>query len=227
MNKRLLAVSILSVCAGVGMATADVRIILRPWVPRAVVIVPPVVVPPPPVVRAIPADAGFVAFNVRPADTAAYVDGDYRGLASAYAAPADYMALVPGSHTIALVKEGFERETFVIQVQPRKTIELDVTLDQVTKDRPIPEKTYQLDLNETGTMILKVEPGDAAVYVDDSFFGNASQFSEYKGALVLRTGPHKVELSRPGFANYSTTVDITKDTVKEVHMTLKTLEVKP
>ena len=102
-----------------------------------------------------------------------------------------------------------------------------IALDQVTKDRPIPEKTYQLDLNETGTMILKVEPGDAAVYVDDSFFGNASQFSEYKGALVLRTGPHKVELSRPGFANYSTTVDITKDTVKEVHMTLKTLEVKP
>jgi hypothetical protein len=47
----------------------------------------------------------------------------------------------------------------------------------------------------TGHVRLAVSPGDASVYVDDEFWGKASETRR----MVLRAGRHTIELVRPGF----------------------------
>jgi hypothetical protein len=48
----------------------------------------------------------------------------------------------------------------------------------------------------TGHVRLAVSPADASVYVDDEFWGAASETRR----MVLRAGRHSIELVRPGFA---------------------------
>jgi hypothetical protein len=49
--------------------------------------------------------------------------------------------------------------------------------------------------DDSGRVRLAVTPGDASVYVDDEFWGQARR----TGSLILRTGPHAIEIVRPGF----------------------------
>lgn len=56
----------------------------------------------------------------------------------------------------------------------------------------------------TGRVRLEVRPEDASVYVDDQFWGNASESRQ----LTLRAGRHVIELVRPGFPVARREVDV-------------------
>ena len=56
----------------------------------------------------------------------------------------------------------------------------------------------------TGRVRIEVRPGDASVYVDDEFWGNARETKQ----VILRAGPHVVELVRPGFATLRREVEV-------------------
>lgn len=60
--------------------------------------------------------------------------------------------------------------------------------------------------SDTGLLVLKVEPGDASVYVDGRFAGSAEQLEE--DGLELPPGPHKVSVVRPGRTPKDQSVEI-------------------
>ncbi|MBI3492329.1 MAG: PEGA domain-containing protein [Acidobacteria bacterium] len=59
--------------------------------------------------------------------------------------------------------------------------------------------------NATGTLLLDVEPGTARVYVDGVDVGVVSDFR--RTGLTLLTGPHRIELTAPGYE--SLTIEVT------------------
>jgi hypothetical protein len=61
---------------------------------------------------------------------------------------------------------------------------------------------------EAGFLRLQVSPGDAAVYIDDRFFGSADEISRLHGFIRLSPGPHTIQVTRPGYASTSLPVEI-------------------
>jgi hypothetical protein len=61
----------------------------------------------------------------------------------------------------------------------------------------LPQETRRGVGNE-GFLILLVTPKDAEVYVDGSLVGRAEEFE--KNPVELRSGTHKVEIRKAGFA---------------------------
>jgi hypothetical protein len=234
-RKAVLFLSIFMILAVVADSKANLRVIINPWWPRAIILGPPLPflppdlppgplppdLPPGPPPSDLPPAIGYVDLNVRPGDAVVTVDGVVRGKAHDLSGAPDLLSLVPGPHTLALSKEGFKTARFTIHIIPRRTIELDVTLDLLPNGKTGTEPTYQLDLNKTGFLSVQVEPKDASLYVDDSFYGMVSQFSNAESSIVLRAGSHKVEIMRPGYKPYSETVVITGDKAKEINVKLE------
>ena len=198
-----------------------VRVIVDPW------LVPVVIGNPRPILRPGPPiePKGFINLDVRPADAAVYLDERLMGIASKIG----YLKVDPGSYTVSIRKEGFKAEAFEVHVHPDRTIQLDVTLRPlppvlpappvsvvVQKDAPPPpappapieEVKYKIDLEKTGFLTLQVKPADASVYIGDKYVGIASRFDDADSSIVLRAGPHRVHIMRPGFKPYATTVEI-------------------
>jgi len=210
---------------------ARVRVILRPYWPRAVIVAPPsrprppVRVPPrrrPPAPAPVPAETGFVNMSVQPSDAYVYVDGSYRGMAYQFTCAPDCLPILTGRHAILLQKEGFKSETFDIHVTPNDVIDLDVRLALADEEgaEAEPESVNQLELDKTGYLMLKVEPGDASVYIDGNFYGIASQFNETEGSLVLQAGVHQIEIVKPGFKPHTRQVVISEGEDSKINVVL-------
>jgi hypothetical protein len=74
---------------------------------------------------------------------------------------------------------------------------------------------------ERATVVLKVEPSDATVYVDGNYYGIADADRSGELNILLSPGPHKVEVVRPGYESYSQTIDLSVDRTNQVTITLQ------
>jgi hypothetical protein len=229
-KKVVISLSAVLIFAIVARAEAGLRIVLNPWWPRAIVLGPPLFfpppLPPPPPGQPLPPPppleaAGFISLSVVPADADVNVDGKLVGKAREFTQAPGLMSLAPGPHTLALSKEGFKTAKFTVNVIPQKTIELDVTMDALPQGSSEQAQTYQLDLNKTGYLSLKVEPQDASVYVDDTFYGIASRFVLPDSSIVLRAGTHKVEIIRPGYKQHVQIVEVGSDKAQDLNVKLE------
>lgn len=206
-----------------GEAFARVRLFIGPWWPVPVVVAPiypqPFMMPPPPPPQFASPPVGYVDTNVRPKDARVIVDGAERGMAYAFDGAPAYLELPPGRHRLEFTRDGHEPVSLVVVVQPGEVISIDLSMKELREAAPAPEeKTYQLETEGTGFVQLEVEPSDAAVYIDDAFYGPASQFRESGQKIMLRAGGHTVEIGRPGYVLYrgSFTVVATETTRLEV-----------
>jgi len=206
-----------------GLAVPDsfarVRVLIRPWWPRAVVVAPRprrVVVQPKP-----HAEEGLVKLNVLPSDAEVHVNGKYCGVAASFSGYPDYLRLGVGSHSVTLSREGFKSEHISVYATAGQLFELDIALDRLGEAESKPETTYKLDLEKTGRLTFKVEPADATVYINDQLYGAVSQFSESEAAVILRAGEHTIQVARPGYETYTASIEISADVLKEIHIGLK------
>jgi len=71
-----------------------------------------------------------------------------------------------------------------------------------------------------GRILFKVEPPDAAVYVDDRFAGTAEELSTLSRGLQIAPGSHRIVVSRPGFGTESTQVEVTEGQTETVEISL-------
>jgi hypothetical protein len=205
-----------------GEALARVTLFIGPWWPVPVIVAPiypqPYLMPPPPPPVAAP-PVGYVDTNVQPKDAQVIVDGAVRGMAYAFDGAPAYLDLPPGRHRIEFTREGFEPVALVVFVEPGEVVSVDLSLKEARgKGAPPEEKTYQLETQGTGFVQLEIEPSDAAVYIDDAFYGPASQFRDAGHKIMLRAGRHTVEIGRPGYVLYrgTVTIEATETTVLEV-----------
>ena len=125
---------------------------------------------------------------------------------------------------MTLRREGYKTEQFIVDAYPGQTTELDVTLSPIQasgRQKVADPSTYKLELNQTGSVSFKVTPGDASIYIDNEFYGVASQFIESSEEIVLQEGSHQVSLIRPGYSGYSATIEVSGEKTKEIHVTLQ------
>jgi hypothetical protein len=67
---------------------------------------------------------------------------------------------------------------------------------------------------------LRIEPPDAAVYVDDRFVGTAEEVNSLGRGVAVSPGKHTVTVSRPGFKDRSANVDVSAGGTEKVEISL-------
>lgn len=67
---------------------------------------------------------------------------------------------------------------------------------------------------------LRIEPPDAAVYVDDRFIGTAEEVNSLDRGVAVSPGKHTVTVSRPGFKDRSTNVEVSAGGTEKVEISL-------
>lgn len=210
-------------------AAAMVRVVIRPWYPRAIVVGPRFVprrAPGVVVVPAVPRDSAmaYLDLQVQPGDAEILINGEYNGTASDFAAENDGVDLEPGQHTVTIQKQGYKTQNFYLKAQPGRTIQLDVRLSPLSAsapEAPGADENIQVDLEQAGNVLLKVEPADATIYIDDTNYGPASEFAAENAAIALRAGAHRVEIVRPGYRPFTSTVEVKPNESSEVTVTLE------
>ncbi len=102
-------------------------------------------------------------------------------------------------------------------------MEIDARLQAAAGENvePASDSAYRLELEKTGFLALEVIPEDAAIYIDDNFYGIATQFDQSEGSLVLRSGVHKLQVTKPGYETYTKDIDISDGVVEKVVVELK------
>jgi hypothetical protein len=67
---------------------------------------------------------------------------------------------------------------------------------------------------------LRVDPPDAAVYIDDRFVGTAEEVNSLDRGVAVAAGKHTVTVSRPGFKDRSVEVEVTAGGSERVEISL-------
>jgi len=77
------------------------------------------------------------------------------------------------------------------------------------------------DLRRQALAHRRVQPGDAAVYLDDRFAGTGEELSTLARGLSVSPGPHRIVVSRPGFSSDASMVDVGPGSTEKVEISLE------
>jgi hypothetical protein len=68
----------------------------------------------------------------------------------------------------------------------------------------------------TATLKVTVQPGRAAVFLDDKYVGHASELGGAIHSLLISPGKHRIKVELPGYRSFETEVDLLAGEKSEV-----------
>ncbi len=135
-----------------------------------------------------------------------WIDGQYMGYLKELKGSKKIL-LLPGAHQIAVRQNGYQDFTRELVVQPGGKQQVVVTMvkDLHFKMPPV-----------TAEIKLSVNPDRAAVFLDGLFVGHVGEFGGIAKSLLVAPGHRKIAISLPGYATFSTEVDLSPNQKFEI-----------
>jgi len=127
-----------------------------------------------------------------------WIDGQYVGYVKEMKEDNKLM-LLPGEHEISVRQSGYSDFTQKVTIEPRKKVIVKVVMLKAP-GTALPRVTSQIK--------LYVSPDRAAVFVDDAFVGNVSEFSGIGHGMLVSAGKHHVKIALPGYQPFETEVNL-------------------
>jgi len=127
-----------------------------------------------------------------------WIDGQYVGYVNELR-DANKLLLLPGEHEISVRQSGYSDFTQKVMIEPQKRVILHVVMLRAP-GTALPKVTSQIK--------LYVSPDRAAVFVDDAFVGNVSEFSGIGHGMLVSAGKHRVKIALPGYQAFETEVSL-------------------
>src|SRR5258708_4665748 len=127
-----------------------------------------------------------------------WIDGQYVGYVKEMKED-NKLRLVPGEHEISVRQSGYSDFTQKVTIEPRKRVIVEVVMLKAP-GTALPRVTSQIK--------LYVSPDRAAVFVDDAFVGNVSEFSGVGHGMLVSAGKHHVKIALPGYQAFETEVSL-------------------
>ncbi|HYA25385.1 MAG TPA: PEGA domain-containing protein [Terriglobales bacterium] len=131
-------------------------------------------------------------------DSGVWVDGQYLGYLKELKGDKRIL-LLPGEHEIVVREDGYEDFRTTVNLQPAQKVLVSVKL---VKDLRFKMPSVFSDIK------MDVNPGRAAVFVDDLFVGHASDFDGLAHSLRVAPGHRKITISLPGYQTFNTELDL-------------------
>lgn len=139
-------------------------------------------------------------------DAGVWIDGTYIGYVRELKGDKKLL-LLPGKHQVTARQSGYSDFVQDIVVEPGQKQKVRVAMHLLTGARP-PSITAELKLT--------VEPGRAAVFVDDNYAGHASEFGGALHSLLISPGKHRIRVALPGYQTFETEVSLLAGQKSEV-----------
>lgn len=139
-------------------------------------------------------------------DSGVWIDGEYIGYVKELKGDKKVL-LMPGKHQIAVRQAGYAEFTREIVVEPGEAQEVQVKM-QLLPGAKMPDVTSELKIT--------VQPKRAAVFLDGSYVGHASELGGKLHSLLVSPGKHKVKVELPGYRTFETEVDVLAGQKSEV-----------
>lgn len=139
-------------------------------------------------------------------ESGVWVDGQYVGFMKELKGDKRVM-LLPGEHQISVRQSGYDDSSQKIVVEPGQKQILRVVMHRAAHTSPPAV---------TATLKLTVQPGRAAVFLDDSFVGHAGEFGGAFHSMLLSPGKHRVKIELPGYRTFETEVNLLAGQKSEV-----------
>ena len=139
-------------------------------------------------------------------DAGVWIDGTYVGYVKELKGDKKVL-LLPGKHQITARQSGYKDFVRDVVVEPGQAQKVRVAMPLLTGARP-PSITAELKLT--------VDPGRAAVFVDDNYAGHASEFGGPLHSLLISPGKHRIRVALPGFQTFETEVSLLAGQKSEV-----------
>ncbi|HYY72789.1 MAG TPA: PEGA domain-containing protein [Candidatus Bathyarchaeia archaeon] len=131
-------------------------------------------------------------------DAGVWIDGTYVGYVKELKGDKKVL-LLPGKHQITARQSGYGDFVQDVVIEPGQKQKVRVAMHLLTGARP-PSITAELKLT--------VEPGRAAVFVDDNYAGHASEFGGALHSLLISPGKHRIRVALPGYQTFETEVSL-------------------
>ena len=163
-----------------------------------------------------------IRLQVAQREALVYVDGYAAGLVDDYDGVFQRLQLVPGHHEIVVYLQGYRTLRENLYLNPGSTHSIKHTLMPLAPGEPaepqpvpramppvsgaVPGNAPAPEPARTGTLALRVQPGDASVFVD----GEPWRGPQGQDRLVieLNEGMHRVRVEKPGFQSFVVDVDV-------------------
>ena len=136
---------------------------------------------------------GSISISSTPSGANVYLDGVYKGTT-----PLSLEDVISESHTVRVVKEGYDEETRAISLGAGETINLDIPLKRLA-----------------GSISVSSSPSGASIYLNGI----------YKGITPITLtdvpiGTYSIKLTKPGYGEVTKTVSVSAGRTKYVSETL-------
>jgi hypothetical protein len=139
-------------------------------------------------------------------DSGVWVDGGYVGYVKELKGNKKVL-LLPGEHEIVVRQSGYDDFDQKIVVEPGQVTPIRVVMR-------LSPKAQAPDV--TATLKLTVQPGRAAVFLDDKFVGHASEFGGALHSMLISPGKHRIKVELPGYRTFETEVNLLAGQKSEV-----------
>ena len=139
-------------------------------------------------------------------DAGVWIDGVYVGYVKELKGDKKVL-LLPGKHEVTARESGYGDFVREVVVEPGQVQTVRVAMRLIPGARP-PSITAELKLT--------VEPGRAAVFVDDNYAGHASEFGGALHSLLISPGKHRIKVALPGYQTFETEVGLLAGQKSEV-----------
>lgn len=163
--------------------------------------------------------------QVTPREASVFVDGYAAGVVDDYDGVFQRLRLVPGPHEVVIYHPRYRTLRQNMYYNPGSSHTIRQTLDLLApgdtpEPRPVPralpampgmpgppiEGHRAADGARMGTLVLRVQPGDATVLVDDEPWRGPQ--TQDRLVIQLAEGSHRVRVEKAGFQTFAVDVDI-------------------
>ncbi|MGC1485532.1 MAG: PEGA domain-containing protein [Candidatus Acidiferrum sp.] len=139
-------------------------------------------------------------------DSGVWIDGDYVGYVKELKGNKKVL-LLPGKHHVAIRQKGYADLTQDIVVEPGQMQAIQVSMHLIP-GATTPDVTSELKIS--------VQPKRAAVFLDGSYVGHASELGGRFHSLLVSPGNHKIKIELPGYRTFETDVNVVAGQKSEV-----------
>jgi len=139
-------------------------------------------------------------------DAGVWIDGTYVGYVKELKGDKKVL-LLPGKHEVTARQSGYGDFVREVVVEPGQVQKVRVAMHLIPGARP-PAITAELKLT--------VDPGRAAVFLDDNYVGHASELGGAHHSLLISPGKHRIKIALPGYRTFETEVGLLAGQKSEV-----------
>ena len=167
--------------------------------------------------------------QVTPREAMVFVDGYAAGVVDDYDGVFQRLRLVPGPHEIVIYHPGLRTFRQSIYYNPGSTHTIRYSLDALLPGEapepqpqprampaypgvpgqpgfPVGAEARSPRGADVGALALRVQPGDASVFVDGELWRGPQ--TQDRLVIQLPAGPHRVRVEKPGFQTFTVDVDV-------------------